>query len=209
MENTGTNREYSIPDELWNHLTGYRWHATSLKGLEGIVRSGAIEVRPEGYNGLCKSLEAISLFDFGPSAVDIKSGGHWSEWCGHQQTSSERSKGKPVKRVGIWLRLRDDYNNDRLIDAASLHKISQKQLNKLIIPGVEAAQLGSLPVCKLDQVVVVRKNCLVDFRVWKSMPTTDILNEVHEHISNLPKEPLSRWEAAYQKIHQEDLKYAI
>ncbi len=146
MENTGTNREYSIPDELWDHLSGHRWHATSLKGLEGIVRTGAIEVRSGGYNGLCKSMGAISLFDFGPSAEDIKSLGHWSEWCGDQQ---RRRKGKPVKRVGIWLRLSDDYNNDRWIDAAALRKLSQKQLNKLVIPGVEAAHIGSLPVCKL------------------------------------------------------------
>lgn len=198
MENTGTNREKSIPDELWNHLSGHRWHATSLKGLEGIVGSGAIEVRAEGYNGLCKSMGAISLFDFGPTAEDIKSMGHWSEWCGHQQTSSERSKGIPAKRVGIWLRLRDDYTNDRLIEAGAFRKISLVQLNKLVIPGVEAAHIGSLPVCKLDQVVVIRKNCLVGFRVWESMPTTVILKEVKEHISSLPEEPFSVWEAGYR-----------
>ena len=91
--------------------------------------------------------------------------GHWSEWCGHQQAISERSKGIPVKSIGIWLRLRDDYIDDRLIDTAALRKISQEQLNKLVIPSVEATHIGSLPVSKLDQTVVVRKNCLADFRV--------------------------------------------
>lgn len=205
MDNTGTNREYSIPDELWNYLSGHRWHATSLKGLEGIVRSGSIKVKPEGYNRLCKSMEVICLFDFGSSSEDIKSLGHWSEWCGHHQTTVERKAGMPAKRVGIWLRLRDDYNNDRLIDAAALRKISQEHLDKLVIPGVEAAHLGSLPVSKLDQVVVVRKNFLEDFKVWKSIPKTNILKEVHEHISSLPEEPFSMFEAAFLKARKKNL----
>ena len=83
MDNCGTNRENDVPDALWAVLTGHRWHATSLNGLHGVVQSGAIEIRP-GYNGLCKSLAAVSLFDFGPTAVDIKSGGHWTQWCGSQ-----------------------------------------------------------------------------------------------------------------------------
>ena len=32
-------------------------------------------------------------------------------------------RGVPQKRVGVWLRVRDDYADDRLIDAATLREI--------------------------------------------------------------------------------------
>ena len=122
MDNSGTNRGHDVPDALWAVLSGPRWHATSPDGLRGIVYSGAIEIHP-GYNGLCKSLGAVSLFDFGPTAVDIKSGGHWTQWCGYEQASSARLAGVPRKQVGVWLQVRDDYTDHRLIDAAALRKI--------------------------------------------------------------------------------------
>ena len=189
MDNSGTNREHDVPDALWAVLSGHRWHATSLEGLRGIVHSGAIEIRP-GYNGLCKSIGAVSLFDFGQTAVDIKSGGHWTQWCGFQQASSARLGGDPQKKVGVWLRVRDDYAEDRLIDAAALRKIwMEKKRN--VIPGVEGGHLGPLTIAELDQIVVIAAVRLSAYRVWDAMPSAAVLEEVSDHIGNLPAEPLS------------------
>ena len=153
VDNCGTNLEHDVPDALWAVLCGHRWHATSLDGLRGIVDTGAIEIR-SGYNGLCKSLGAISLFDFGPTAVDIKSGGHWTQWCGSEQASLARLDGIPQKRVGVWLRVRDDYADDHLIDAGALHEIWKKNMRN-VIPEVEGGHGGPLAIAELDQVVVI------------------------------------------------------
>ena len=154
MDNSGTNREHDVPDALWGVLPGHRWHATSLDGLRSIVDSGAIEIRP-GYNGLCKSLGAVSLFDFGPTAVDIKSLGPWMEWCGPQQAASHRAVGVPQKRVGVWLRVRDGYADEQLIDAASMREIWMEN-KRNVIPGVEGGHLGPLAVAELDQIAALR-----------------------------------------------------
>jgi len=202
MDNSGTNREHDVPDALWAVLSGHRWHATSLDGLRGIVDSGAIEIRP-GYNGLCKSLDAVNLFDFGPTAVDIKSLGHWTEWCGSQQAVSDRAVGVPQKRVGVWLRVRDGYADDRLIDAATLRKIwmeNEKKLN--VIPGVEGGHRGLLAVAELDQIVVIGALCLSAYRVWDAMPSAGVLEEVSDHIDNMPADPLSSLELAHVRARQ-------
>ena len=200
MDNCDTNREHDVPDALWAVLTGHRWHATSLDGLRGVVQSGAIEKRP-GYNGLCKSLGAVSLFDFGPTAVDIKSLGHWTQWCGSQQASSAKLAGVAQKKVGVWVRVRDDYADDRLIDAAALHKIWMEKKGN-VIPGVEGGHLGPLGVAELDQIVVISALRLSAYRVWDSMPSAAVLEEVSDHIGHLPAEPLSRFELAYVRARQ-------
>ena len=195
MDNSGTNREHNVPDALWVVLSGHRWHATSHEGLRGIVDSRAIEIRP-GYNGLCKSLGAVSLFDFGPMALDIKSLGHWTQWCGIEQASSARLAGIPRKQVGVWLRVRDDYADERLIDAAALRRIGkEKKLN--IIPGVEGAHKGPLPITEIDQIVVISALRLAEYRVWNARPSGTVLEEISDHIGNLPPEPLSPFALAY------------
>ena len=200
MDNSGTNRQHGVPNALWAVLSGHRWHATSLEGLRGIVHSGTIEIRP-GYNGLCKLLGAVSLFDFGPTAVDIKSGGHWTQWCGFEQASSARLSGSPQKKIGIWLRVRDDYADDRLIDAAALREIWMKK-KRNVIPGVEGGHLGPLGVAEIDQIVVIAALCLSSYRVWDAMPSATVLKEVSNHIGHLPAEPLSRLELAYVRARQ-------
>lgn len=200
MDNSGTNREHNVPDALWTILSGHRWHATSQEGLRGIVHSGAIEIRP-GYNGLCKSLGAVSLFDFGSTAVDIKSLGHWTQWCGSEQASSARLAGVPQKRVGVWLRVRDDYADDRLIDAAALHKIWREKKGNAI-PGVEGGHRGPLAITELDQIVVIATGRLAAYRIWGVMPSAAILEEVSDHIGNLPAEPLSPLELAHVRARQ-------
>ena len=189
MNDSGTNHEHNVPDVLWAVLCDHRWHATSLDGLRGIVRTGAIEICG-GYNGLCKTLGAVSLFDFGPTAVDIRSLGHWTQWCGSEQATRARQEGIAQKRIGIWLRVRDDYTNDRLIHAGALHEIWMKEKGN-VIPGVEAGHIGPLAIAELDQVVVIATRCLAEYRIWEARPSAAVLQEVSDHIQNMPSEPLS------------------
>ena len=195
MDNSGTNREHGIPDALWEVLDGHRWHATSLDGLRGIVDTGAIDTRP-GYESLCRLLGAISLFDFGPSSEHVKSLGHWSEWCGTQQASRARQDGIPQKRVGVWLRVRDRYADERVIDACALRRISKKNLAKRIIPGVEGGHVGPLAIAELDQVVAVSAVRMAEFSAWGGTPSDAIVDEVARYVENLPAEPLSYVEQA-------------
>ena len=202
MDNSGTNRDHDVPHALWAALSGHSWHATSLEGLRGIVHSGAIEIRP-GYNGLCKSLSAVSLFDFGPTAIDIKSLGHWTQWCGYEQASFARLAGVPRKHIGVWLRVRDDYADDRLIDAATLREIwMEKKLN--MIPSVEGEHVGPLAISQLDQIVVVAARRLAAYKVWDGMPSATVLEEITDHIRNLPAEPLSQLELAFVRVYKKE-----
>ena len=86
--------------------------------------------------------------------------------------------------------MRDDYTDDRLIDAAALRKIWMEKMRN-IIPGVEGGHLGPLAVDELDQIVVIAAIRLSEYRVWDAMPSAAVLEEVSDHIDHLPAEPLS------------------
>ena len=176
-------------------LGGHRWHAASLDGLRGIVDTGAIDTRP-GHESLCRSLGAISLFDFGPSSEDVKSLGHWSEWCGSQQASRARLAGIPEKRIGVWLRVRDGYAEERVINACELRRISKKNLAERIIPGVEGGHVGPLAIAELNQVVAVSAVRMDEFGAWGGVPSAAMIDEVARFVENLPAEPLSYFEQA-------------
>ena len=61
-----------LPDPLWEVLDNQLWHATGADGLSGIVRDGEIIITGNRYReSLCRILDCVSLFDFGPTAVDI------------------------------------------------------------------------------------------------------------------------------------------
>lgn len=190
MENSGTNRKHGVPNALWTILDGHRWHATSFDGLRGILGTGAIEVRPE-HLSLCRELNAISVFDFGSTAQDIKSGVHWTRWCGWQQADDARSRGTSQKQVGIWLRIRDSYADPRLIEAGTLHSKWQDKPSTRIIPGVEGGHCGTLDIANLDQVVAISWRRLADFKVWEGPPTPAMVCDVSRYIQALPVEPLT------------------
>ena len=201
-DNSGTNREYGIPDALWEVLGGHRWYVTSLDGLRGIVYTGSIDIRP-GHESLCRSLGAISLFDFGHSSEDVKSLGHWSEWCGSQQASRARLAGIPEKRVGVWLRVRDGYIDERVIDACELRRVWKKNLANRIIPGVEGGHVGPLAIAELNQVVAVSAVRMDEFGAWGGVPSAAIVDEVARFVENMPAEPLSHFEQVAARVRAE------
>ena len=110
-----------------------------------------------------------------------------------------RKNGIPRKRVGVWLRLRDDYGDDRLIDAAALYRIREKKVHMLtVIPGVEGGHREPLIVAQLDQIVVTPALRLCEFRIcWDAMPSAATIEEVSGYIDNLPAEPLSASERRF------------
>ena len=199
MVHLATNRERAIPEEFRSLLDGHKWHATSIAGLIGIVDSGAIELRP-GYNSFCKvTLNAISLFDFGPTSTDIQSRGHWSEWCGYQQASKARARGDPQKHVGIWVRIDAAYSSENLLDAGTVHAMWKAHSVGTILPGVEGAHKGPLSIDTVDQVIVVSRNNLAEPHTWAGTPTPQTVRDVSAYIDSLPDEPLSVLELALSK----------
>ena len=148
---------------------------------------------------------AVSLFDFGPTAVDINSLGHWTQWCGSEQASFARRDGVPQKKVGVWLRVRDDYADERLLDAAALREIWMEKKSN-VIPGVEGGHIGPLGVAALDQIVVITTLRLAAYRVWETMPSAAILEEVSDHVGDLPEEPLSPFELAFVRARQKQAR---
>ena len=202
MVDFATNRKRAIPDELWSLLCGHKWHATSMAGLIGIVDSGAIEVRP-GYNSFCKTkLGAISLFDFGLTARDIESRGHWSEWCGFQQASKARACGFPEKEVGIWLQINDAYRSENLIDARTVRAKWKEHRVGNILPGIEGAHRGPLNVDHIDQVVVISRNSMAEPKTWAGTPTLETVGQISAYIDTLPAQPFSKVEQAMLNARQ-------
>jgi hypothetical protein len=71
-----------LPLPLWQILDGRLWHATGAAGLVGIIASGTVRVLRDRYNGsFAKLPDAVSLFDFGPTARDDwQQFDNWSGW---------------------------------------------------------------------------------------------------------------------------------
>ena len=145
-----------LPNMLWEALDQRLWHATGLDGLQGIVTSGEIAIAGARYkNSLCRYLNCVSLFDFGPSAVnDWGQFNNWSAWFGHEQNS----------RVAIWLEVDREAVADDLYDAGELHQIWKEHLSKRFIPGVEAGHKGPIRLCALKGALLVDRHNKVNFK---------------------------------------------
>ena len=179
--------------QLCRLLSGHRWHATSTNGLRGILDHGAIKVCTH-FKSFCKSIGAISIFHFGPATEDCERTRQiWSPWCGQHQ-ADPLGLGQPEgKQVGIWLCIRDLYQGPQLIDprALSLRSLDQfydappgAGLNlSSILPDVEGAHVGELPIREIDQVVVTTASMTI--KVWDSDPT-DAADGIFQYIDDLP-----------------------
>jgi hypothetical protein len=65
---------------------GRLWHATSSSELAGIIANGEIRIFENLYNySLATAYNAVSLFDFGPSATEHGQFSNWVGWMGHPQ----------------------------------------------------------------------------------------------------------------------------
>jgi hypothetical protein len=126
-----------LPQALWEILDNRLWHATGSKELAGIVADGEIRIFQNRYqNSLSKALGAVSLMDFGPTAIDHGQFLNWSGWLGHQQKS----------KVAIWLEIDRDAVAAQLHDAKATCDLFHADLTKQVIPGVEACHRGPIPI---------------------------------------------------------------
>ena len=117
-----------LPDSLWMVLDQRIWHATATDALRCIVRDGEVRITGSRYkNSLCRHLGGVSLFDFGPTAVDnwdqLK---NWRGWFGSQQGAL----------VSVWLEIDRCTTLDRVHDAGALHRIWKEDRSRTFIPGV-------------------------------------------------------------------------
>jgi hypothetical protein len=126
-----------LPPALWEILDNRLWHATGSKELAGIIADGEIRVfRNKFKNSLSKAIGAVSLMDFGPTAVDFDQFINWGGWLGHQQKC----------KVAIWLEIDRDAVAAHLHDAKATCDLFHADLSKQVIPGVEACHRGPIPV---------------------------------------------------------------
>ena len=79
MRGARTMRNPGLPSALWAILDNRLWHATGTDELAGVIADGEIRVFGDRYkNSLCKEHDAVSLFDFGPTAVDFDQFINWA-----------------------------------------------------------------------------------------------------------------------------------
>jgi hypothetical protein len=152
-----------LPEILWQQLAGRLWHATDRIGLNGIISDGEIKVAfGSRYRGaFCRHQDSVSLFDFGPAAVDIPGQfSNWSGWFGAQQEAA----------ISIWLeidrasvlRSLSDAGDTRLAwnTSMDLRGIEDATLKPgiLFIPGVEACHKGPVPLAAISDIMVVARH---------------------------------------------------
>lgn len=160
MKKPEIEEPFDLPDSLWEALNERLWHATSPKGLKGILEAGKIKIGQRYENSLCRHQGYVSLFDFGSTAKDC-SGQYrnWWEWFGHQQES----------RVAVWLEIDRDAASRKVYNAGKMYGIWQDNLGKggtvpgLFIPGVEAGHKGPVPVDVLKGALLIYQHDLNRF----------------------------------------------
>ena len=172
MDNPG------LPEPLWRALDRRLWHATSPDRLEDILRDGEVAITGDRYrNSLCRSLDCVALFDFGPTAVDTGDQfRNWSGWFGHQQNS----------RVAIWLEIGRLATSANLIEAGEMRAIwHDGNLCKQYIPGVEAGHRGPIRLGFLTGALLIDAQDRSRFRYQEGVEEA-LLAEVDRFENTLP-----------------------
>ena len=174
MDNPG------LPEPLWRALDRRLWHATGPDCLEGIVRDGEVAITDDRYRGsLCRSLDCVALFDFGPTAVDAGQFGNWSGWFGHQQNA----------HVAIWLEIDRLATAPSLIEAGKMRAIwNDGNHRKQYIPGVEAGHRGPVRLRFLTGALLIDAQDRSRFRFHEGVDEA-LLAEVDRFENTLPSAP--------------------
>lgn len=159
-------------DDFWSRLEGRLWHATEREGVSGMISDGAIRPKVGDFykSSFCRRHGAICLFDFGPTATNIKSQyGNWHGWLGHQQEVRV-----PGTRVAVWLDIDRTKVRARLLDAEEARQqwhATPGSECKHFIPGVEACHHGPIPLTSVAGVLLVAG----DGQRWRSHRMSKLL----------------------------------
>ena len=181
-----------LPNTLWNALDQRLWHATGLEGLRAILTSGQIAIAGARYkNSLCRYLNCVSLFDFGPSAVDDWCQfNNWYAWFGNEQNS----------RVAIWLEADREAVAHDLYDAGKLHQIWKEHLSKRFIPGVEAGHKGPIWLCALKGALLIDRHNKANFKRCDTVDGT-LIRQFGDFNQSLPvDQEREKLEALYARL---------
>lgn len=180
MRKPETRDGCNLPDSLWAALNHRLWHATSTKGLKGIVESGEIRIGDRYENSLCRHLGCVSIFDFGLTAKDHDQYRNWNAWFGHEQKS----------RVAVWLEIDRDSTVNKVYDAESIRKIwhHNRLYKKRLIPGVEAGHRGVIPLCVLKGALLIDRHDLNKFKYFKGVDKT-LICKAADFEKSLPPPP--------------------
>ena len=195
MDNPG------LLDSLWQILDERLWHATGPEGLCGIVKDKEIKITGDRYQGsLCRFFDCVSLFDFGPTAVDESNQyRNWSGWFGHPQ----------VARVAIWLEIDRHAAGDSVIDAKTMLQkwACRDHREKTFIPGVEAGHKGAIPICHLRGALLIDDHDRSNF-VRHNEVNEALIDEVAKFEKSLPPAPPQHLLIALNKGRQRLLQDA-
>lgn len=175
MDNPG------LPTALWRELEGGLWHATSKDGLLGIASTGRIlHGNANRYlNSFCLSRSAVSLFDFGESAVDDwNQSKNWFGWFGSEQNT----------RIAVWLRIDRAVVQSRLMDSRAAHSAWSDQPSLRFIPGVEACHLGYISRDAIEGFLLVDRCDRASFR-YVGANWRERVGEINEFEQSLRPEP--------------------
>ena len=170
-----------LPEPLWEILDGRLWHATGPEGLKGILTDGAIRIMDARYQGsLCRFLECVALFDFGPTAVnDWNQFNNWTGWFGHQQDS----------RIAAWLEIDRRAAATKVKDAREMHRIWQDHKYRTFIPGVEASHEGPVSVGLIGKVLLIDQHERSTFALHDGIDE-GLLLKLAEFVRSLPPAPV-------------------
>lgn len=162
-------KNLGIHEPLWQELNTRVWHATTLEGLEGIIRDGEIILGVGNrYRGsFCLSKNYVSLFDF-VTEEETMPNPSWVSWLGEQRGD---------KRVSIWLEVDHESAGDKFINATELCREWTEELDSrttgtgieepfqsLLFSGVEAGYQGQMPTSLLRGALLIdgnNHNCFI------------------------------------------------
>lgn len=167
-----------LPQALWTSLDGRLWHATASDGLSKILSDSEIQpaIGNRYKSSFCRSQGSVSLFDFGPAAVDIEGQfDNWCGWLGHQQES----------RVAIWLEIDRMKTIEALTDAAEARQKWHKNPSKTFIPGVESCHKGPIPVASVARVLLIARDDREIFEQYDGL-NADVLQRAKAFERKLP-----------------------
>ena len=77
--------------------------------------------------------------------------------------------------MGIWLRLKDDYPDNRIKDANALDVVWSRNWDKVFalrhLRHLEAGHEGPIDIENIDQVVAIPRDRFCEFEVWCETPS--------------------------------------
>ncbi len=163
-----TRRQSLTPTDALKTLQGKLWHTTSKSRFEGILKYGSIlvdppenlvpnserwktRIGPDGYSYV-RHLGGVSLFDFHdfcPDTYDLKYLARWRDFvpiCWPWDSA-------------VWLEIDREKVSDALISWEKLSKMQDedKLHRRSLMPIIEAAHLGDLPISAVARVLLCKQ----------------------------------------------------